>query len=202
MRYLLLLVLFFCSCVSTSFHDEIKPGKNFVPIKKMIVVVDVDNMEKRIYWEKKISQQLRNKNVKSQTSYKVLKSRKDIQKAISIWKKKAFEGIMLIRLDNILNEQYEDFDKNRMAAEWTQFEANNERSMKNYYQRSASKGDDKNIESTTVLVMYSRIFSLRKKSPELIWSAFSDSKNAVNMKELGNSFVAGLLKELKKSKII
>ena len=156
---------------------------------------------KRIYWEKKIAQQLRNRNVKSQTSYQILKSRKDINKAILIWKKKANEAVLLIRLDNILSEQYEDFDKNRMAAEWTQFEANNERSMKNYYQRSASKGDDKTIESTTVLVMYSRVFSLRKDNPELIWSAFSDSKNAVNMTELGNSFVEGLLKELENQRL-
>ena len=56
----------------------------------------------------------------------------------------------------------------------------------------------KKLESSTVIVMYSRVFSLREDEPQLIWSAFSDSKNAVNMTELGNSFVAGLIKELKK----
>ena len=59
-----------------------------------------------------------------------------------------------------------------MAAEWTQFEANNERSMKNYYQRSAAKGDDKNMEQQLFLLCTPESLVSEIENPELIWSAF------------------------------
>ena len=202
LKNIIAFLILVCSCVSTSFHDEVTLEENFKPIKKMIVIVDLDDDKLRLKWERKIASQLRNKHVKAETSYETLKSKEDLSSAISAWKSKSYEGALLVRLDNIFSEQYEDFDRNQMAAEWTRYEANNERSMKYYYQRSAAKGNDKKLESSTVIVMYSRVFSLREDEPQLIWSAFSDSKNAVNMTELGNSFVAGLIKELKKSKLI
>ena len=61
MKNIVALFLFICSCVSTSFHDEIKLDKDFEPIKKMIVVVDLVIWKNVVYWEKKLAKQLRNK---------------------------------------------------------------------------------------------------------------------------------------------
>ena len=73
--------------------------------------------------------------------------------------------------------------------------------MKYYYQRNATTGGDRTIEKNRIIVMYTRLYDIRTKKPELAWSAYSNSKNAINKKDLGQSYINALAKELKKAKL-
>ena len=135
---------------------------------------------------KELRIRLRRFRIGVSTSYKVLKSKKDLKKIYLILEKENFEGVLLVQLDDVVTEAYENTDNTKDAAEWTQFEAANEKSMKYYYQRNATTGGDRTIEKNRIIVMYTSVYDITRRKPELAWSAYSNSKNAINKKDLGN----------------